>query len=84
MSVTTIVIIIVIIIVWCYFNNTEQFATKREKGKAIYDWFQDNKQPNYAQFSREISDVDLVEYESALSLSQRGRLTLDSITRSLI
>lgn len=60
----------------------EYFATKRTKAQAIYDWFQNNPQPAYVNYRRDLSGAsNIVEYEDVLNLFQNRNLTVDSVEK---
>lgn len=65
--------------------NREDFATKREKANTIIGWFaRAGNNPKFANFSADLNQQsNIVEYEDALGLYARGKLTLDNLMRVL-
>lgn len=61
-SVVTVAVIVIIIIILT--SNNEGF-TSRERIIKINKWFQDNPNPKYINFRKELNG-DIVEYETGL------------------
>lgn len=66
-------------------SNREDFTTKREKANTIIGWFaRAGNNPKFANFSADLNQQsNIVEYEDALGLYARGKLTLDNLMRVL-
>lgn len=78
-----ILLIVVLILIIYYYrgNSSEQFANKREKAEAIYNWFGSND-PIYKNYKRDLNkSSNIVEYEDTLLLKQKNQLSIDNIEK---
>ena len=73
---------ITLILIYIQFiDDTEQFATKKDKAQTIVDWFAANANHSYTNYKRDLNNQsNIVEYEDAMSLFQNKNLTVDSVT----
>ncbi len=77
------IVVIMIVVLWKIFK-AEQFASKQEKSWAIYNWFQQNKNPEFVKYKRELPQSDIVEYDRAYALQQNNKLTQGTVLASLM
>ncbi len=81
---TSLLLVIILIALFCiYRNNREAFTSRREKARAIIDWFGLNSQPTYTQYKKEMAGSNIVEYEDALKLFQDKNLTIETLEKTL-
>ncbi len=71
-------IVIVIVLIALWLPRVEGFRNKKEKARAIYDWFAGRQSFAYTDYKREIQGSNIVEYEDMLRLVHEGRLTMDN------
>lgn len=57
-------------------QDTEEFATEKEKSTKLREWFDKNPSPTFTNYKKKFGeDSDIVEYESLrLGLTQSGRI----------
>lgn len=62
----------------------EGFSTKQDKASAIFAWFNNNPNPTYNAYKRDLKSAsNIVEYEDVLGLFQDRNLTLESVSKVL-
>jgi len=76
--------LLIIIILIAYLRPCEEgFATKKDKAKSIYAWFNNNPNPKYTVYKKEVEQSNIVEYEDILALSQNHKLSLDAVEEAI-
>jgi hypothetical protein len=61
-------------------NRTEEFTSKYDKARVIYDWFKANATPTYIDYRAHMgARSNIVEYEDVLELVRNGGLSIDTI-----
>jgi hypothetical protein len=72
---------VIALVALVYLCKCERFASKREKSRAIVEWF--NKSPGGFSEFREQVTPDVVAYEDARRLNHQGRLSASSLEKLL-
>ena len=74
-----ILLLVALALIIVFSSTREDFANRREKARAIYDWFQRHPKPSYAEYRRDMNLAsNIVEYEDALKLFQDRNLTVET------
>ena len=79
------IILATLVLIWWAYKAyfAESFANKQEKAQTLYDWFSSNRNPTYTKFKKDISEPNVVEYETVLGLSQTKKLTVGNVLAAL-
>lgn len=79
-----IILAVIVFIFVCWHYQHEGFANKQEKANAIFTWFNNNPDPTYNSYARDLkNESNIVEYEDVLSLFRQKNLTVSSIAKVL-
>ena len=57
---TIVIVILLIFLLKDFFK--EGYANKDDKANSIFEWFNNNPNPKYAKYQKEVADSDIVEY----------------------
>lgn len=75
-------LLLIIFIAYLSIHN-EGFATKQDKAAAISQWFASNPEPTYTAYKQDVPNPSIVEYEDALQLKQKNKLSVDELVKKL-
>ncbi len=76
-------IAVLVVILFMLYTTRENFASKEEKMNTLIGWFDKNKEPVYTEFKK-IDGSNIVEYECARMLSNKGELTRENLSKCIL
>lgn len=79
-----VLVVLMLIVIMAHHEWSESFADRREKARAIFNWFSATPKPTFTKFRKDITDSNVVEYEAVLELKNKNQLTESHIAQAVL